>query len=40
MNEAFDAVAIGDYVNGQEKFITKTKTKTLPFKPWLLAECP
>jgi len=27
MNEAFDAVAIGDYVNGQEKFITKTKNQ-------------
>jgi len=29
MNEAFDAVAIGDYVNGQEKFITKQKIKFL-----------
>jgi len=27
MNAAFDAVAIGDYVNGQEKFITKTKNQ-------------
>ena len=27
MNEAFDAVAIGDYVNGQEKFIQKTKNQ-------------
>jgi TP901 family phage tail tape measure protein len=27
MNEAFDAVAIGEYVNGQEKFIQKTKNQ-------------
>lgn len=27
MNAAFDAVAIGDYVNGQEKFIVKTNNQ-------------